>query len=60
MTEMAALTFVRLSVHTSAAGFDESSIRAVIDGVLRVRYREQVAAWRIDGFRTAWWNSWAA
>jgi hypothetical protein len=32
----------------------------VIDGMLRVRYREQVAAWRIDRIRTAWWRGNAA
>ena len=39
-----------------AAGCDESSIRAVIDGALRQRYRAQIATWRIERWRTAWWR----
>ena len=39
-----------------AAGVDDPSIRGVIEGALRQRYREQVSAWRVERLRTAWWR----
>lgn len=39
-----------------AAGVDESSVRGLIEGVLRQRHKAQVTAWRIDRWRTAWWR----
>lgn len=52
--DRADLTVVRDELR--AAGVDESSVRGIIDGVLRQRHKTQVTAWRIDRWRTAWWR----
>jgi hypothetical protein len=40
-----------------AAGADDRLVRAVLEGVLRRREREKLAAQRIDRTRTAWWRT---
>lgn len=39
------------------AGADEAAVRAIIDGLLRQRYRTRLSEMRIDQFRTKWWKS---
>lgn len=36
--------------------FDDSSIRAVLEGMLHRRHREQRVAARIDNYRSGWWR----
>lgn len=40
-----------------AAGADERMVRAVLEGVLRRREREKLAALRIERTRTTWWRT---
>jgi hypothetical protein len=40
-----------------AAGADDETARAVLDGALRRKYRAMVAARRIEAIRTAWWKA---
>lgn len=39
-----------------ALGAEEETIRAVLDGVLRRKFRAAMSAWRIERFRAAWWK----
>src|SRR5690242_4213549 len=39
-----------------ASGVDEPSIRGVMEGTLRGRYRALVSAWRVEQLRTSWWR----
>jgi hypothetical protein len=39
------------------AGADESTVRAIIEGQLRQRYRAQLSAMRVEQFQTTWWRS---
>lgn len=39
-----------------AWGADDETTRAILDGVLRGRYRAAVSAWRSERYRTAWWK----
>ena len=39
-----------------AAGLDESTVRAVAEGILRQRFREEASQWRIERARKSWWR----
>jgi hypothetical protein len=43
-----------------AAGFDEATVRAAVEGGLRQHYREKLIAQRIEHLRTSWWRGNAA
>jgi hypothetical protein len=40
-----------------AAGADESMVRAILEGALRRRYREELAVARTEQLHAAWWRS---
>jgi hypothetical protein len=54
--DRADVDLAKLRDELRAAGVDDSSVRGLLEGVLRARYEAQAAAGQIDAFRTGWWR----